>query len=470
MSSSSRGNGTSDSSRSQPPGHPRRAFLASSAALLAGAVAASTAKAEQATSIAAPALKEPYSYERDPLLVSTHPRIIKARDAALELLRPTSAQLQHGLELHRNSLVFDSYGFAPRASIDGDAVAAADAAGVTDLQLQDLRAELSMTRAAKVPAEREEFLLAMQTAGVTCIFQNAGEESSNPMVLLKRLAHFTYLGDMLRDVLVRATLPQDIEAARAAGQHCLYLTGNGVPLPLDPGSVTAGFEFVRLFFELGVRMMHLTYNRRNLLGDGCAEAANGGISDFGRAVIQEMNRVGVIVDVAHSGWQTSLEAAKASSKPMVASHTTCTAVTHHIRSKPDEVIRAICDTGGLIGICWIPEFIGGNGDLTGVIQHIDYAVKKFGIDHVAVGTDIAHTSQYAAEQDAKVKTRGRREVRFASLWPPRALGGKWPGAASLTWTNWPLLTVGLVQKGYSDTDIQKILGGNIMRVCKDVLS
>ena len=80
---------------------------------------------------------------------------------------------------------------------------------------------------------------------------------------------------------------------------------------------------MRVFFQLGIRMMHVTYNRRNLLGDGCAEPANGGLSDLGRAAIAEMNRVGVIVDVAHSGWRTSLEAAKASQKPMVASHTVC---------------------------------------------------------------------------------------------------------------------------------------------------
>src|SRR5690606_35830290 len=155
----------------------------------------------------------------------------------------------------------------------------------------------------------------------------------------------------------RATLPEDIEAAKSAGAHCLYLTGNGVPLAQSWNNVDEELGFVRLFFQLGIRMMHVTYNRRNMLGDGCAETANGGLSDFGRAAMAEMNRVGVIVDVAHSGWQTSLESAKVSKKPMVASHTTCNALNHHIRAKPDEVIRAICDTGGLIGLCWIPQFL-----------------------------------------------------------------------------------------------------------------
>ena len=110
--------------------------------------------------------------------------------------------------------------------------------------------------------------------------------------------------------------------------------------------------------------MHLTYNRRNVLADGCAEPANAGISDLGRAAIAEMNRVGVIVDVAHSGWRTSLEAAKASSKPMVASHSGAVAVHRHIRSKPDEVIRAIADSGGYVGVFSVASFLAGAETLT----------------------------------------------------------------------------------------------------------
>jgi membrane dipeptidase len=183
--------------------------------------------------------------------------------------------------------------------------------------LLDAREEMIMTRAVTAPAERAEFAEAMRASGVTCIFQNAGEEGNEVGRLIKRLARFTYLTDMLRDTLVRAALPEDIEAAHRAGKHCLYLTGNGVPLAQEGVSTEEELRFVRIFFQLGIRMMHLTYNRRNLLGAGCAEPANGGISDLGRAAIAEMNRVGVIVDVAHSGWRTSLEAAQASQRPMV---------------------------------------------------------------------------------------------------------------------------------------------------------
>ena len=169
-----------------------------------------------------------------------------------------------------------------------------------------------------------------------------------------------------------AVKPEDIVAAKKAGKQCLYFTTNGVPLRQQWESVRDELRLIRIFQELGVRMMHLTYNRRNPIGDGAGEPSDGGLSDFGQAVVAEMNRLGVIVDVAHSGWRTSLEAAKASQKPMVASHTTCAGLYQHFRGKPDDTVKAICDTGGLIGICCIPRFLGGNGDLGAFLDHLDY--------------------------------------------------------------------------------------------------
>jgi membrane dipeptidase len=234
-------------------------------------------------------------------------------------------------------------------------------------------------------------------------------------------------------------------------------------------SVPDELRYLRVFFQLGIRMMHLTYQRRNTIGDGSAEPANAGLSDFGRAVIAEMNRLGIIVDVAHSGWRTSLEAAQASKKPMVASHTTCAAVHKHIRSKPDEVGRAIAKSGGLIGICCIPQFLGGKGDISAFLDHIEYAARHFGIDHVAIGTDISYTSQNAQAEDKKVPARPKSRTRWEALWPAETFVSTPAARDSLAWTNWPLFTVGLVQRGFSDDDIQKILGGNMLRVARDVL-
>lgn len=253
--------------------------------------------------------------------IKANETIQRGRAAAMEVLKPSQSDLEYGLELHAQSLVFDAYGFAPRAAIDGAAYAKAFEEGASDSELQDLSEEMSMTRAVADLGERDEFEVGWHAAGVTCIFQNAGEECQAPLRLLKRLARFTYLTDMLPDLIARAATPDDIIAAKQRGRGCLYFTGNGVPLTEDWVTVPDELKYVRIFFQLGIRMMHVTYQRRNMLGDGCGERANGGLSDFGRQAITEMNRVGVIVDVAHSGWQTSLEAAQASQKPIAASHT-----------------------------------------------------------------------------------------------------------------------------------------------------
>lgn len=400
----------------------------------------------------------------------TNDRIDRDRQTTLDILKPSARDLEHGLRLHREALVFDAYGFSPRAAVDGDAVRTLAEAGASEMELQDQREDMTMTRAAIAEEERAEFIRAWNAAGVTCIFQNCGEESSDPLRLIKRLARFTYLTDHLRGVLRRSVLPEDVERAHADGIGCLYFTGNGVPLTQEWNSVQDELRYVRIFFQLGIRMMHVTYNRRNRLGDGCAETANGGLSDFGRAAVAEMNEVGVIVDVAHSGWQTSIEAARASSKPMVASHTTCGQIYPHIRSKPDDVLRAIADTGGYVGICCISRFLRRTGDIRALLDHIDYAVKTIGADHVAIGTDIAYRSKFSEAESRKVPPRGPSRTRFAALWPEDNFVTTPQMTQSLAWTNWPMFTVGMVQRGYSDESIRKILGGNVLRVARAALA
>ncbi len=446
----------------QLPRATRRHFLKTSAGLLAlGASSGFRIHAEQAAASAPSPLSPP------------NEKIQKAREVALAVLKPSQKELDHGLELHANSLVFESYGFAPRCAVDGDAFRAAVEAGASDSELVDLREEMSMTRCAINAAERKEFLETFRAAGVTCIFQNAGEEGNDPLRLLKRLARFTFTTDVMRDELFKAVKPDDIITAKKQGKLCLYFSGNGVPLPQQWTNVRDELGFIRIFHQLGIRMMHLTYNRRNPLGDGCGEPSGGGLSDFGRAAIQEMNRVGVIVDVAHSGWRTSLEAARASRKPMVASHTTAAALHRHIRSKPDEVIRAICDTDGLAGVCCIPRFLGGAGDIAVFLNHIEYIVKKFGAEHVAIGTDVSYVSRHEEVERDKVPKRASGGsalalpgARWEQLWPPESGQPASHAEASLAWTNWPLFTVGMIQRGLKDDDIRKIVGGNVLRVAR----
>ena len=440
----------------------RRSFLQSSAAMSIASVHAGSRSLHAHDEQAA----------EDPVLRLTqnlNPQIQHARDAALAVLKPTAAELERGLRLHAESLVFDSYGFSPRAAIDGAAMAAVIEAGASEREIEDLQEDMTMTRYVTNPAEQKEYRDAWNASGVTCIFQNAGQECQDPLRLMKRLARFTFATDIMKDFVRKAAVPADIEVAKAAGRHALYMTGNGVPLTQEWISKEDELQSVKIFFQLGIRMMHLTYQRRNMIGDGCGEKSNAGLSDFGRTAIAEMNTVGVIPDCAHSGWQTSLEAAKVSSRPVVASHSTCAAIHPHIRSKPDEVIRAIVDSGGYIGICCISKFLRGAGDISALLDHIEYVTKNFGVDHVAIGTDVAYSSQNSREETRKLPKRSRSREPFRSLWPKDDFAETAQMTNSLAWTNWPLYTVGLVQRGYSDDDIRKIIGGNVMRVTKDAI-
>jgi membrane dipeptidase len=398
-----------------------------------------------------------------------NPVIESTRQAALAILKPSRKQLEHGLALHADSVVIEPYGFSPRAAIDGDAVRRAIEAGASELEIQDVLENAHMTRAATDAREREEYLQAWKASGITCIFQNAGEERQDPQRMMVRLARFVYAADNMGGEVRRAVTPDDIVAAKKAGKHCLYFTTNGVPLTQQWVSAEDELRYIRIFFQLGVRAMHLTYNRRNMLGDGCAEPDNAGLSDFGRMAVAEMNRNGVIVDLAHSGWRTCLDAAKASSKPVMASHTSCAAVHRHIRAKPDEVIRAIADTGGFIGILAVSPFLGGTRDIAQMLNHIDYAAKRFGTDHVAIATDLVYVSRFDSGEWEKIPKRQRRRPGWEYHWPPDAFAGQPRRHASLAWANWPLFTVGLVQRGYRDDDIRKIVGGNALRVARAVL-
>ena len=391
----------------------------------------------------------------------------KNRNIALQMLNPSAKDLEHGLELHKNSLVFDAYGFMPlcggRSAREEELIAA----GASRDELHYADEMHHMVEGFYDPQIRKLLREAWEYGGVDCIFQNCGEESNDVERLIKRLGNYTRTIDYCTEVYERCPFPEKLEEIRARGNKALYITTNGVPISSKFVSADENLHLVESFFNLGVRMMHLTYNRRNLMGDGCAEAANAGLSDFGRMAIAEMNRVGVIPDVAHSGQQTSLEAALCSKKPVVASHSTAGKFSTHYRAKCDEVIEAIKKTNGYIGICCYPAFLQGRKNINALIDHIDYVAKTFGVDHVAIGTDRGATlSEYVWSENMP-----KNRKIWEQYWVAPGTGDNAPDDfGSLAWTNWPLFTVGLVMRGYSDSDIQKIIGGNVMRVCKETLA
>jgi len=183
-----------------------------------------------------------------------------------------------------------------------------------------------------------------------------------------------------------------------------------------------------------------------------------------------MNDVGVIVDTAHTGRQTTLDAARVSRAPMVASHTVCDALFRHDRAKDDEQFRAIVATGGFVGMAAVPTFLAKVGRLPDLLDHIDYAVKLVGADHVAIGTDAWSHPDEPEGITLKPMPVIQRKNR---MWRPEHrvyVEGVSEDIqdGTLRWTNWPLYTVGLVQRGHSDEAIRKIIGGNVMRVLDDV--
>ena len=395
----------------------------------------------------------------------------ECRKLALDILRPSQRDLEHGLELHKNSFVFDAYGFMPLGNGYCDRLEELLTGGAGRDELIWCSEEFRMNGSFNEPAMVQQLKDAWEQSGVDCVFQNCGTESNDIELLIRRLSCYTHVVDMLPELYSRAVFPSQLPEIRKQGKKALYMTTNGVPVSSKNISADEALIHIGVFFKLGVRMMHLTYNRRNLIGDGCAETANAGLSDFGRRVIAEMNRTGVIPDVAHSGLKTSYEAACCSKKPVVASHAVAGGLSSHYRSKSDEVIEAVKKSGGYVGICAHPPFLQGTMNIRDFIDHIDYIAGKFGADHVAIGTDHSTPLPPVTLPKAHSAWPKLRPI-WESYWRDNSasIAGLDKEYDTMAWTNWPLFTVGLVQRGYSDEEIRKIIGGNVLRVCEETLS
>ncbi len=398
------------------------------------------------------------------------PNIAQQQNVALSLLKPTPAQLQRGLELHAQATVVDSYGFSAAANADLSLTRIAAEQKASPEAVRRIYIESGMTRMALDAHQRTFFEQAWRASGVTCVIRNSGEEGNRPEIMMERLAYNTFVTDRLPDIMTRAITAQDIQNAKSSGRRCFIFTTNGVPLSMAQRDVHDELRYLRIFRQLGVRMMHMTYNRRNPLGDGCAETNDGGLSDLGREAIAEMNRLGIIVDTAHSSERTCVEAAACSTKPIMISHTACAALNKHCRCKGDHVLRAVADRGGVTGIAAMPPFLGGSGDIHAFLNHIDHAIRVAGADHVAIGTDVVTPLPPSPGDETEIKLAPSAR-HYESHWPENdaLFDPHWQQPAmvqSLAWTNWPLFTVGLVQRGHSDEAILKVIGANALRVLR----
>ncbi len=245
---------------------------------------------------------------------------------------------------------------------------------------------------------------------------------------------------------------QDIDAARAAGQLGITFNFQGSNvLGNDTGSI-------EIFYRLGVRHMLFAYNQRSLVGDGCGEPTNTGLSRYGKSVIREMNRVGMIVDGSHCGHRTSMEAMELSTAPCIFSHCNAWSVVPHYRNIKDDQIRKCAETGGVVGINGLGEFLDDmEASSESMFRHLDYIANLVGAKHVGIGLD--YVKDVAGFWKSVEDT--------PDIWPDNQ--GK-PNRH--TKFGQPEQIVELVElmcrAGYADDDIRGILGGNFYRVCQQV--
>jgi membrane dipeptidase len=218
--------------------------------------------------------------------------------------------------------------------------------------------------------------------------------------------------------------------------------------------------------SLGLRVVQPTYNRRNLLGDGCLEPANAGLSKTGVEAIERMNALGILVDLSHCGRQTAADAIRVSKKPVAFTHTGCQALADHPRNRTDAELKAVADKGGVCGIYFMPYLSEGRQPTAAdIVRHLEHMVQVAGEDHVSLGTDgnISATVVDQKYKDAFAKnTRERREAGIGAPWETEE--GYLFANDLNTPRRFATLAMMLADRRHSAVRIEKILGGNLVRV------
>jgi membrane dipeptidase len=308
----------------------------------------------------------------------------------------------------------------------------------------------------------------VRLSGLTCANITVGSVGSNPtdaafVLAVNDITYWEAQIDLHPDVLARIRTVADIDTAKKLGRTGLsYAFQDGIAFEADLSRLDT-------FHRLGVRVIQPTYNRRNLLGDGCLEPANAGLSRTGVDAIQRMNALGILVDLSHCGRQTAADAIKASSRPVVFSHTGCAAIADHPRNRTDAELRAVADKGGVSGIYFMPYLnVGHQATAADIVRHIEHAVDIAGEDHVSIGTDggiSAEVLDDAFRKHFAEVTRARREAGIAA--PGETEDGYLFAADLNTPRRLETLAGLLADRGWSDARIEKLLGANLRRVFAD---
>ena len=282
-----------------------------------------------------------------------------------------------------------------------------------------------------------------------CVWENFAGTMQNIAEWKKRF-------DAEADLITQAYTTADIRAAKAAGKTAIALGFQNVSAFEDQ------IGYIRLFKELGVGIVQMAYNTQNLIGSGCYESHDGGLSDFGREAVAEMNRVGIMCDLSHVGAKTSQDVIDVSDKPVCYSHIAPAGLKDHPRNKTDAQIRTIVEKGGFVGVTMFPPFLkrGTASTVDDYVEAMDYIINIAGEDAVGYGTDF--TQGYDRpffEWITMDKGYARKLTEFGEILSLEGIGRI--GETSN-------LTAAMERAGWREPRIRKVMGENWLRVLKDV--
>lgn len=285
-------------------------------------------------------------------------------------------------------------------------------------------------------------------AGVTAISLTLAGDSHNISEAVQRVAaaRRRILSDPEHLLLVHTVA--DVGRAKASGRLAVLLHFEGTRC------FERNLDMIEAFFHLGVRHTLLAFNMSNCVGGGCAESSDGGLTSFGRRFIAECERVGMLIDLSHTGSRTSMQALERATRPMLFTHSNSAVLHPHFRNLLDEQVRACAATGGVVGVSSSVQYLGDRDASTAAImRHVDHYVQLVGSRHVGLGLDVIFD---AATVDAYMRSR-------PDEWP-MALDPAWPGCRTAMPSQIPELTQAMLDRGYSEADVLNILGGNYLRV------
>lgn len=394
---------------------------------------------------------------------------------ALKTLGLSRDQEERAFELHKKSIIIDSLSDGPPVWSGKivEQVAALLKGGYTGYAYEEIE-KMVLKDLAEDAETREKYVKDVEASGVTAINKTVASVWKGRWwtfdAAVQGISRMSYKIDIVRKILVKAIRAEDIRKAKADGKMAVIFGFQ------NTNHMEDDFDNIDLFYRFGVRIVQLTYSVRNSIGEGSAERYQdqSGLSYFGQRFVERLNRLGIVVDTSHCGYRTTLDTVAASADPVIASHTACKAVYDHPRAKSDEEIKAIAEKGGYIGIYAVP-FIYPPKDRTinHLLNEIDHAVEVAGVDHIGVGTD--HFGPYPKEIEDLMYKNEMESSKLEENWLTESLKPELSADPRLAtygiedFTRWPNITKGLVSRGYSDSEIQKIVGGNFLKLFERVV-